>query len=338
MKHGISLVSLMVTIVIMVILASSVTISAFSSINNSRKITFATEISLIQEAIANYYIKNNSLPISEKVEKNILGNEEQFKNEKIQEGIVILYKIDLQKLGNFDLVYGKEKSKDDIYAVSKDTNIVYYVAGISIGENVYYTLTDELKNTIRYTENNINDGIIFTKSENNWTNKNINLEVLVPNTFSDIMINVYQNGENVNTISDFENNGNYNKYIVKQSGNYSVSVKYKVSEQKKEISYNVSNYDDIAPTFKVSDKKILRNEDQEISYITLYDIVENSSDIAKLKYSTSYIAEDEINSYFQVNGISVENNIINFNNDDEYITIYIEDQASNYNYQIIKLK
>lgn len=335
MKNGVSLVSLMITIVIIILLTTTVSISAISSINNAKKVSFATEISFIQESVNNYYTKNNILPILEKVNFDINEIDEKYKDQFSLEDVQNMYKLDLEKLGKIDNVFGKGEKLNDIYIVSIDTNKVYYLSGINVGEKIYYTLTDDLKSVIRYSDNLVNDGIIFTKSENKWTNKDITTNILIPNEYKDISITVIKDGNVISNLSEYLGEDKYNKYIVQGiNGCYSINIKYLKNDVSKFIKYDITNFDNTIPAYSLSDKKIFDNEKDKYCYIELSDVVDNASGIAKLKYLKSNASLEDVRD----KGNNIINNIIEFDENTDYITLYIEDNAKNYVYKVIDLR
>lgn len=175
MKKGITLVAVLTTVIIMLILTSTVTISAFNISNNAKKTKLATELSYIKEAVYNYCnVYNNDYPISESVIvdlSQISSNSlNQFdKEEGYSEKRVVLYVIDKTKLGIKDTVYGNGDVADkDIYALSKETKNVYYIKGVKAGNQTYYTLTEDLSKLISYSDSSIskNNSETTTKKDN----------------------------------------------------------------------------------------------------------------------------------------------------------------------------
>lgn len=176
MKRGITLTALLVTIVIMSILTATITVSGYNVLNDSKKIKFATEIAYIEEAINSYYTKDQELPLEESFivdlsqisEKSVtqFASEEGYSNNEI-----ILYKIDRARLGLSDTVYGNgDVDNKDIYAISKETNKVYYIKGIKVSDITYYTLTEDLKNLVEYDlSSNIAKEGVFLKSTSSET-------------------------------------------------------------------------------------------------------------------------------------------------------------------------
>lgn len=260
MKKGITFIAVMTTVAIMLILVSTATISAFNVINNSKKTKYATELAYIKEAVENYYITYNDFPISESIKVGLdsLEDKTQFEDEdedKNEDDNILLYKIDKEKLGISETVYGNETDGDesDIYTFSKKTKKVYYLKGVKIGNNIYYTLTDELKKMINYD---------------------------------------------------------------KVSGS---SVTSKVEEDK----------DSNPPTIKLGEKKHLISADgtEENYYIT----VEVTDDIGVkvVKFEREILDVNTAKTYFRTNGIELQEDIIQIDQDTKGITVYAEDNEGN---------
>ena len=196
MKKGFSLVTLLVTIFVIIILTSTVVISANSIYNSNKKVKFASEISYIKELVNSYMVNNNgNLPSNSEVITSIrdISTDEmqsQFQDEDISnENTIVLNKIDMSMINPGTLQYGNgtEEKSDDIYCISKKTGRIYYARGCKIGSKTYYTLTDELKKAIKYTEsNNINDGIIFC--DGNLESGIKEIDVKIPESYLDIEI------------------------------------------------------------------------------------------------------------------------------------------------------
>lgn len=326
MKRGISLVALGAVVFIMVILLTTLTISGVETANNAKKLTFASEISLIQESVNSYITKHNGeFPISNSVQVDISSvndpSKSQFSVEdNDSDDKVILYEVDYNLLGLTTLKNGlKKQGENDIYALSKDTKKVYYVKGIAIGNKTYYTLTDDLKSTTNISMgSNVNDGIVFIPSTSEWTNTDVTVQVKVPNTYS----YVYVNG---NTIPD-SSDENYNIYNVSNTGNYTVTVDY---NNGKTAIYNVSNVDKTVPMLIYGEQKIMESENGIEAYFSITKS-DNSSGVEMVKYENERILDSQINSYFQTNGKIVTKDIINISKGVTDITIYIKDKAGNW--------
>lgn len=152
MKRGITVVSVTIMVVLVIILASTITISVHSTMQNANKLAFALEISSIQEEISNYINENSeeTYPIKENTYTISLASisensVSQFNDEeKDENGNITLYELDLEKIGITDRQYGNKDDDKDVYALSLTTNKIYYLKGIKTTSKTYYTLTQDL--------------------------------------------------------------------------------------------------------------------------------------------------------------------------------------------------
>ena len=345
MKKGFSLVTLLVTIFVIIILTSTLVISANSIYNSNKKVKFASEISYIKELVSNYILNNNGkLPSSsevlisiENISKDDLNK--QFENENISSENIILNKIDMSMINPGTLQYGNgtEEKSDDIYCISKKTGRIYYARGCKIGSKTYYTLTDELKKAIKYTEsNNINDGIIFC--DGNLESGIKEIDVKIPESYLDIEIT----SSDASFEYSLEKESRYNIYKTKSKENSTITVKYKVNSdsEKKELKYNVEGVDNSGLTFSLSNVKkgVNGSTQKEEKYVTIENISKENSQIKIKKYANIYVSEEESKEYFKNNGIDVKDNIVNIDNSlAGNITVYIEDKSGNYHIEYVNL-
>ena len=344
MKKGFSLVTLLVTIFVIIILTSTVVISANSIYNSNKKIKFASEISYIKELVNSYMANNNgNLPSNSEVItsiRDISMNEmqSQFQDEDISnENTIVLNKIDMSMINPGTLQYGNgtEEKSDDIYCISKKTGRIYYARGCKIGSKTYYTLTDELKKAIKYTEsNNINDGIIFY--DVNLESGIKEIDIKIPESYLDIEIT----SSDTSFEYSLEKESRYNIYKTKSKENSTITVKYKVNSEseKKELKYNVEGVDNSGLTFSLSDvkKSINSSTQKEEKYVTIENISKEDSRIKIKKYANIYVNEGDSKNYFKNNGIEVKDNIVNIDNSlSGNITVYIEDKSGNYHTEYI---
>lgn len=151
-KKGISLLVLSITIVIMIILASTIIVSYSNILQDTLKKDFASEIYSIEKLAQEYYFMNQEYPVSDPYILSLSSIQEEFRyqfaKEKIEEDRITLYPIDLIQCGVENIKRGHRTTEKDLYAISKTTGKVYYIDGITIEQIKYYTLTDELKNSI----------------------------------------------------------------------------------------------------------------------------------------------------------------------------------------------
>lgn len=149
-KRAVTMIALIFTMIIMIIMVTTITISGKNLIFSTRKKEFAKEIYTIERKLKEYKFANSELPIKNEININLesINDKEQFNlEENYSSGIVTLYEIDYLKADIENLKRGTGKEENDVYLISKTTNKVYYLKGVKIGK-VYYTLTDELKESL----------------------------------------------------------------------------------------------------------------------------------------------------------------------------------------------
>ena len=142
-SNGITLVSLVITIAVMIIIAS-ITVSTSMDrfeINNLNKMI--NDIEFLKEKVSNYYLKYNELPVVKDTDNNSIEytninfSVDTDDNEKY-------YIIDLEAMGDIALNYGKEgfenlNSSDDVYIINEETHNIYYAKGIEWNGEYYHT-------------------------------------------------------------------------------------------------------------------------------------------------------------------------------------------------------
>lgn len=350
MKKGISLATLSIVVLLMIILATTITTTGAFVLNNSKKVKFASEIALVQEMVDEYASKKlDEYPTSSVVVvdlSNVSSNAiAEFSEEIENKNEITLYEIDFSLLGKTDLTYGNKQNDDetDVYAVSKKTGKVYYVKGVKIGKNVYYTLNDELKSSINYSSN-LNavtkDGIVFSTSKSSWTNKNIDSTIKVPSSseYKNITVSILQNNNVKNVVMSDAKKGYKIFNITNVEGNYEVTVNYSKNSNPSTQNFSVSNFDNEAPKFTISKTQKLINESDNIKQTYVKVDVENDvSGIRYTKYETDTIDSNIAKQYFNSNGIEFKDGAFTVDKFTKNVTVYVEDKAGNYSIQTITL-
>ena len=148
-NKGISLLSLVITIVIMTIIAS-VAINKSSDrleINNINKMI--NDIEFLQDKVSNYYLKYNAIPVVRDANNN---QSIEYKYTSILFDTNInddktYYIIDLSAMDGITLNYGQEgfeniNQSDDVYIINNKTHNIYYVKGIELDRIFYHSLLD----------------------------------------------------------------------------------------------------------------------------------------------------------------------------------------------------
>lgn len=335
MKKGVAMVTLVVTIAVMLTLVSVITYTGISTANTSKKMAFASEINMVQESVNGYRTNSNGdFPTSDFVTIDLINASSDVKKqftdngEEIIDNKVYLSKIDYTKLGLNSLNRGLGQTGDDIYALSTKSGIVYYAKGLKIGNITYYTLTDELKNLLNYNQKSnevsTSNAIVFKVSTTDWINDGkVECSVKIPNNYSS-----QEPTFNGNTIFDVQtsNEGEYIVHKFNMDSNGIIEIKYNDGKEDKTASYTINNFDKDMPIVSIS--KISSSGIDKKSY--MIEASDKTSGVKTIKYDIGNIVNDDISSaYFYSNGINVNDNIIQLDNDVSYITVYVEDKAGN---------
>ena len=148
-KKGLSLVVFVISIAVALALTTVITTS-YSVIANSTKLReFGNEINQLQKAVDEYNFLNNEYPIYQKYSLDLEFIDASVRSKQFgtETGSLEFYIIDLQKLGISEIRRGNPINIQtrNAYAISKNNGKVYYLAGVNIGDDWYYTLTDEIK-------------------------------------------------------------------------------------------------------------------------------------------------------------------------------------------------
>lgn len=129
-KKGITLISLVLTIIILLILATTVINGIISSNETSVYNTMLADITLLEDKILVYYNKYGEIPTTSR---------------EIFIDAIVYKEIDLSKLDNLTLNYGKEYGNEealeqdvsDVYIINNNME-VYYLKGIEKSGIVYH--------------------------------------------------------------------------------------------------------------------------------------------------------------------------------------------------------
>lgn len=92
------------------------------------------DIDILEERVTIYYLNNGNIPIKKNsINFNYSINPNDNKN---------FYEIDLEKLENLSINYGKkEYGDDDIYIINEQSHTVYYLKGISYNKEKFHART-----------------------------------------------------------------------------------------------------------------------------------------------------------------------------------------------------
>ena len=163
-KQGISLMILITTVIIISLLTGTAVVTGKEITDNLKGLEFATNIANIEYCYNNLkdqksFKESNVesiIDLTNFTEKEI---KEYFPNENIENKSIKLSYIKLEDLG-LDLKQGNfEKGKEDYFAISKQTNKIYYLNGLKLGDKKYYYLTDDLRKRYNINEEEIKNNI-----------------------------------------------------------------------------------------------------------------------------------------------------------------------------------
>lgn len=141
-QRGITLITLIITIVLLIIITATIAINSHTSLELSNLTKLENDIQALNDRVAAYYVKTGTLPVTEETyTKSEL--EELITGISINDGDTY-YTIDLSKLSNITLNYGKrynDVESQDKYIINQDTHNIYYLNGIEYQGEKYYTLS-----------------------------------------------------------------------------------------------------------------------------------------------------------------------------------------------------
>lgn len=338
-RRGITLTVMVVTVIIFGILAGTITISTYSTINYSRLSTWVSEITYIQDIVDEQLAKSSALNfVVDEIKIDVSGltveeKNEQFGGETIgSDGTVQLFTLDMNKLKILNTRYGNLQVDTDVYALSKQTGKVYYVRGLEAENKMYYSLTDVLKNRFELeTSTNNLTSVVFVPNVVGYSNEPITVMVKVPNTYTEIVVTT--SNEQI-TISSAQLKEKTYEYTVNSNlieGNYIISVSYNDGVQTLTSNYIVNGYDVTSPVIhQPADEDFVYKENGD--HVLYYLINVNATDesgIKKLKYAFGEISEATAKEYFKENGNYVIDGKINLDTSITHYTLYAEDNAGN---------
>ena len=143
-EKGITLMTLIITIILLVIITGVLSMNAYSSMQLSNLTKLQNDIQSLNDRVASYYVKNGKLPIYNdysltKTELISIINDISYSDNNTY------YILDLDELDNLSLNYGDAyksngtKNKDK-YIINEETHIIYYLEGVIYEGREYHTV------------------------------------------------------------------------------------------------------------------------------------------------------------------------------------------------------
>ena len=253
-KQGITLVTLVVAIIIITAISTIAVVSVSDIISDVNLKTFAREMYNLQKFVDTYKSKNNGeldFTIYTVKTSDLTGDLATIISEKegASEDEISFYVLDvdaLNKLGVDELNYGKGTDVRDVYAVSAETGILYYLYGFDSRGTRYYYLTSELLDMlVSELEPDVAGEVLFVPSMYGKTRDAVKVTVKVPASVDVSTVSIAIPDATNPTISNYTIDGNYYVYTVNTNGwkgNYTINVTYTENDENKTASYSVEEY------------------------------------------------------------------------------------------------
>lgn len=349
-KKGITLIVLIITIIVGLILVSAGIVSVSSAISEATKTSFAEELKTIEDETSVYYLQNDEYPakmneagddfityspneISDLINDGNKFNKLTEEMKSNGEGEITsevetkaFYVLDLDKLPLDKKTRGVEKSADDIYVVSANTNKVYYLKGVKTGGETYFSLSKLIKYVGQVSIASEGEVIVtevgsltVKRLKKTWTSK-MGITLNVSDTTGGEISATLKAGENeissskftlqssytINELGDIPGAtfGNVSEFY--SSKNKSIVFKKVTDELTDELEVDLSNYDIQAPTYDDPNTWNITqtNEDNVISFNVKDDI----SGVKEIRYAylTKYTGKgDDCSIEYYYNGVDV---------------------------------
>ena len=148
-SKGVSLISLVITVAVILILTNIVIYNAADSLRTTKLSNMQADIENLRDKVSNYYAQYGRIPANTNIEYTNTSNINSI-SEAVDSGK--FYVIDLAAMENVTLNYGKDYDKitesstqqevnglTDIYIINETSHNVFYVEGIQSGDETYYT-------------------------------------------------------------------------------------------------------------------------------------------------------------------------------------------------------
>lgn len=239
-NKGITLSSLIITIVLMMILASSVVYISLDrfEINNVNKMI--TDIELLKDKVSNYYLKYGELPVIRDSSSTPIKYSKAINFKTNSADGTDYYILDLEAMDGITLNYGENgflnlNGSTDVYIINGKSHTIYYVKGIEVdGQLHHYINSDENLSTDKDNippskpQINIISGVKETDEDGDiYYTSSVEIEIMpgkdswsgINNTFYSIEKNglTYKSGISIDALEN-------NILLLDESGTYVISV------------------------------------------------------------------------------------------------------------------
>lgn len=132
-QEGISLITLIATIIILLILTATIIVNYDSRSQYSNYRNMCADIEMLKDKILTYYNKYEEIPKT--------GEAINVSNINVKDGETgNFYEIDLNKISILTLNYGTKQVQEDIYIINENSLNIYYLKGIEYKDHIAYTI------------------------------------------------------------------------------------------------------------------------------------------------------------------------------------------------------
>ena len=141
-QKGVTLVILVATVTVMAIILGTISYSSISTYKMNIYYSRRSDIELLDEKIALYYLKNNTIPVVSSDTINITDLIEGYNEQNVNynpNNSGTLYKIDLSLLDNLTLKYKN-------YYIDDQSHTIYFESGVAVGDDMYHTVQFDYQN------------------------------------------------------------------------------------------------------------------------------------------------------------------------------------------------
>lgn len=140
MKKGVSLMTVIIAVSVMIILVSSVSVIGSSAISSANFEEYKSKVERVADEINIYINENGTLPITnQSVSINSLGKEFLEAAKEKNDLSNKFYVVDISKLNDYSIENGKGNLNDkDVFLIAENSNNVYYLKGFKYKGKVYF--------------------------------------------------------------------------------------------------------------------------------------------------------------------------------------------------------
>ena len=140
MKKGISMVTVLIAVSVMMILISSVSAIGSSAISSANFEEYKSKVERVADEINIYINENGTLPITnQSVSINSLGGDFLEAVKEKNDLSNKFYVVDISKLNDYSIENGKGNlNNKDVFLIAENSNNVYYLKGFKYKGKVYF--------------------------------------------------------------------------------------------------------------------------------------------------------------------------------------------------------